>query len=567
MSACALFLLLGSLCAVPGDVAGNDAQDKVALNDYGPCGMVSLYLVTQIRDIDCDWENFRQLVGPADKDGSHSFADLSRSANQLGLIPVGVEASWEGLAELPLPAIVQCRLGTDAGARTHLVVLLGLTSEGVDLLDAPSAPFFLRRSAFERIWTGNVLAFARDAHEAERLSSSWNQASRLLLRICVSGALILLVALALSRMLRKGNVWALLWAIGSPLRHVLTPRVGLVSLAGVIALALFALTYSLLAKSPARCVFQEPFLDLGELPPGSKSVSLVIANPGDEALNISGVSSNCSCLVANAPDSIEPRATGVIQLDLSISPGPRKVELTVESNDPTSTTKAILIWHGKANAHLMPPYISVPAAPIDRPYERTIHLVYPGGNSSVMPRLEKCECESNRVEIRQGENNPVAGRLGMDGRPPRAIGELELHVKVQPPQAPESFDTNCKLYVEYGKEKSILHLRSLSIEFHGGELTPDVNRVTFLIGGKGPDLERVVRVVAGKPGGKLQVHNVPSWLDCSLASETDKEHQLCLRLSQRPPEGVTGCTLQICRGNDMPTPLRVQLFALGAAAK
>jgi hypothetical protein len=107
------------------DVPASGVQEAVDLRDYGPCGPVSLYLVTQLRQMPTNWAQVKELLGPADSDRSHSFADLSRAGTALGMFPVGLNFPREALAGLPMPAIIQVHDPNHDHGRPHLLVRYG----------------------------------------------------------------------------------------------------------------------------------------------------------------------------------------------------------------------------------------------------------------------------------------------------------------------------------------------------------------------------------------------------------------------------------------------------------
>src|SRR5262249_4390155 len=169
----------------------------------------------------------------------------------------------------------------------------------------------------------------------------------------------------------------------------------------------------------------KPAVDLGELPPGKSQHTVTITNDGGVPLRISNILSTCSCAVVKAPDVIEVGQSGTLEIDLNIPPGPRSARVTIESNDPEGPKSVVLSWHGRAKPQLVPYKIDVQAVPMGQPYERTVRLVYPGGKSALVPRLERCECESALVEVRPGNNDPLAVRFARSGLLTQILGEQE----------------------------------------------------------------------------------------------------------------------------------------------
>jgi ABC-type bacteriocin/lantibiotic exporter with double-glycine peptidase domain len=144
-------------------------EGAVALDDYVPCGLISLYLVCRTRELSVTWKQVEELVGAPGSGGELDFARLATAAKQLGMHPVGLKAKPPFLAGLPMPAIVQVHDSLYPAEIPHFLVLLQVEEDGVWLLGAPYPAYFLAESRFEESWTGNVLAFAKDEGEANRI--------------------------------------------------------------------------------------------------------------------------------------------------------------------------------------------------------------------------------------------------------------------------------------------------------------------------------------------------------------------------------------------------------------
>jgi hypothetical protein len=570
ISSAILVLVAGVL---PAGDAAPIPDEVVLLSDCAPCGLASLYLVTRFRDMGATWERVKELVGPPAADGTHSFADLSRAAAQLGMHPVGLQVRREALARLPMPAIVQVRDVQNPEEPHHLLLLLRPERDGVTLMDPPYPAYFLPEAQFEQSWTGNVLVFAPDAQEASEIQAeaASGRITAAALWVWVGSGVTLFTSLLLLRWRSR-----LVQGLYPRTIHLLRGSRGIIRLAlrpaGVVLLLLilgipafwwFQRQWAA-SHVPPRCIFDQALLELGELKPGHVSVPVGIANAGSAPLQISGVASTCTCAVVKAPEVIGPGEHAVMQVDLNIVPGRRTAQVTVESNDPEGPKHLVLAWHGAARPNLLPRRILEPSAAVGRPYERTIRLVYPGGRSAVVPRLARVECPSPRVTIREGKNDRTATRLAVSGGLVDVVGELELRVSVQPPPEPELLETYCKLHVKYGETESVLYLL-LSVRFLGSEITPEVPAVVFsaprmpaLVG-----QERLVPVTVPDDMHDLTVQDVPPWLDCRVLPKAGKAFPLRVKVCKLPPEPVVRHTLHL-GSNGVPsrsTPLRVCTFA------
>jgi hypothetical protein len=191
--------------------------------------------------------------------------------------------------------------------------------------------------------------------------------------------------------------------------------------------------------------------------------------------------------------------------------------------------------------------------PLGRPYERIVRLLYPGGKSALIPRLESYECDQQGVEIREGRNNPVASKFVTSGLVTNLVGELELHLRVQPPATAGYYHAICKLSLGYGERTQTVVL-PLLLTFNGGQLAPEVNLVTFSATSRDELLsqEKLVRVPDQDPHGQIEVLGVPSWLSCEIQRKTEKEHLLRLKVLAVP--SVLSCqhNLKITRKGGVP---------------
>jgi ATP-binding cassette, subfamily B, bacterial HlyB/CyaB len=106
-----------------------------------------------------------QLAG-----ASMGVPEMLRCAKALKLKARSVTESWNGLARLPLPAIVEMKDGS--------FIIVGKISADDALVQSPSAnrPQIVQRAEFEYDWTGRVVLIARRASLADvarRFDVTW----------------------------------------------------------------------------------------------------------------------------------------------------------------------------------------------------------------------------------------------------------------------------------------------------------------------------------------------------------------------------------------------------------
>jgi hypothetical protein len=564
MSLTALLLALTFAQPAGGPGPNPGGADAVLLDDYGPCGLTSLFLVCQIRQVPVEWERLKELVGSPNPDGSHSFEDLARAAAAVGMHPIGLQVDRAVLNELPMPAIVQVR-DPRYPERPHLLVLVRPEPDGVTLLDPPHPAYFLHESRFASTWTGNVLVFARDQGEARRIRTDARTNEWLGFVAWGAVAAAILGGLALTRRWVAGTCSRLM-ALVVPRRHRLA-KLGFLTAAclavgGLVTGYLYRRVYA--EEYAPRCAFDSPAIELGELTPGAVKYSVTIHNRGGGPLRISRILSTCSCAAVKAPGEIEAGQSGLLEVALNVPPGPRSARLTVESNDPHGPRTVVLSWHGRGDLGMVPSTIRAQAVPVNRPYERTVRVIYPGGKAALAPRVEGCRCDSALVEVRVGNNNPLATRFARSGVLTQAQGEAELHVKVRPPDAPGAFTSKCTLSLKYGDTVRTLTL-PISLSFIDQALGPVPPAVTFSAanaeGLKGQTRE--VHITPGKSGGDLVLRDVPPWLKGEIHRGSDGHAVIRLRVVDIPPGPLARHTLQIAHadGSRSRTSLPVTAFA------
>ncbi len=523
----------GVFAAANGEFSPADA---VLLDDYAACGPVSLFLVARMREIPATWPQVQELVGPSADDRTHSFLDLARAATALGLYPVALHCSWGQLRDLPMPAIIQVRDVNIPGDPPHLLVLLRPESDGAILLDAPQPTYFLPATRFADVWTGNILIFPGTAAAAAAYQPNTSRSA--LIRVSVwalalGGAACFLVAVC-----RR-------WQGGTRrLGHLLSANRATVARACVVLIVCgAAVTWIWFRKtaakspSPPRCAFEQAALALGELAPGTTVMPITLRNDGDETLTISAVRSTCACVVSKAPRSIDPRRRAQLDLELTVTPGPRSVQLTVESNDPEGPKHLVLAWHGTAKPHLFPIRIDAAAVPLGETYQRTIRLIYPGGKSAIVPELVRFECDSPSVALRVGTNNPLAVRYGLSGMLVGIIGEQELRLRIEQPPEPGLFEAHGKLILKYGASTVNLEL-PISLNYYGGEVMPDVSGVVFAAPRQENLLGQERRVGLGTQGSSnmFNIYGAPTWLACRVDSDSKRGASLYFKVTGPLPD-------------------------------
>ena len=370
-------------------------------------------------------------------EGELNFANLASAASQLGLHPVGLDADRAALHDLPMPAIVQVHDPKYPDELPHFLVLLRPEADGVRLLDAPYPDYFLPEDRFQQSWTGKIMVFASDEQEAQQIhnNASGSNDLRWIIWGLVAALAVLIGLLSVTWRPRYSKIGIL------PATESLKPHaVGIIKrptllivcllfvlIASVFSLGFFAIFHRDKNVSPC-CEFDKQVMDLGELTPGMHNIHVPIKNSGNKPLHITQAISSCSCCaIVQRPDLILPEQNAAIETQLTVTPGTRTIQLTVESNDPEGSKHLLLYWHGKTQPTLLPRRISATNVPLDHSYERTIKLIYPGGKSALVPHLKDYQCDRQGVEVHEGRNDPLSSKFTTLGLLTNIIGEMELH--------------------------------------------------------------------------------------------------------------------------------------------
>jgi len=242
--------------------------------------------------------------------------------------------------------------------------------------------------------------------------------------------------------------------------------------------------------------------------------------------------------------------------------GPGSAFLTVISNDPGGAKHVFLQWHGKTEPFLNPRWIAESGVRLDKPYERTVHLLYPGGKSALLPQLESYECPDACVEMRTGRNDPLATKLAASGLLTKIQGQMEIHLRVKPPPFPSVLQTACLLKIKYGEGRLSVRLPIL-LSFSGGQLSPSATAVTFCAANEQELLSQVrtIAITDQLADNDLEVADVPDWLSCEVERKTEHDHLIRFKL-KAPGDGLAQQTLWIARKNRERAAIRLQVNVL-----
>ena len=556
--------LVLSLCLFAASPAQLPGDDVITPADYASCGQNSFFLICRLLDIPLQWDEAKDLLGPADADGTHSFQDLTQAAKAKGLHPVGLKTDLPRLSDLPMPAIVHVRDPRRNDQPPHLLVLLRCEADRVILLDPPMPAYYLSAEDFKSVWSGNVLLFARDAGEARRLRwGSLSSLARTPLFVAAGAFGLLALGWAGVRQLRVRSARAVSLGrakLSGKLRIILEATGGVVLLAAVSIIVLPGLLRPK-AKTP-QCVLPQPIVELGELDSGEFPTSIPIRNDGNAPLAIKSVSSSCTCVSSiKAPERIEPGSTDTIAAVLKVGRGPQSAVLTIETN--AGEQKAVLWWNGRYRPTLHPVNVEADSAPHGVPFEKTLKVIYPGGANAIPPTLEGFECDTPNVSIRQGENRTMAERIQSAGAAAHVFGELDVHLIIKPPASGATLLANGELIVRQGDQTYRLGVH-ISVRFLGGPFTPQTTGVVFSAA-KRDELagqERTLSVSAVENAGEIEWTGIPDWLACDVKPQGTQGYQVRFRLLRAPEGSFSHQTIQLGRKGEPASRVPVVVYCV-----
>lgn len=507
--------------------AGSD-ESGIKKEDYETCGLTSLYVVCHYLGVNASWGELREVLGPPTPDGLHSFADLSRAAGQFGLTTRGFHLSVEKLKQAPLPAIIQTSSGFGM-PEPHLLVLLRCTSAGVYLLDPPYAIFMLPWSAFQQVWTGNILLVAKsdEAGQIEQFSAVIDVERRGSWVAAFLGitALLLLVAM---------GAIAAYQARSEPFVHSLYSwRV----LRWVLALTLLGgLSAAVIVRESEQSptlALQHGHRYLGEFAPGKHIVEIPLSNTGKTDLWIRKVTSNCTCAAATAPPVIAPGATEVCKLEISVKPGTGSAILEFISNDPAGPKALRVVWHGSSRPFLSPAIISPGVVQLSERITKSVAIVYPGGRSAIVPIVETIECDSDLIKVRALGNRPEA-TIAPVGEGQQVNGHLEFAIDIYGPKQPALLETECRFRLRYGESSLVLSLPIFVQHVSGVRTLTDQFAFTASSARALVGQSRTIVVLGASESDDFEAVDLPPWLSFSSGSRNPARIECLLRIRNVP---------------------------------
>jgi hypothetical protein len=498
--------------------------EVVQFEDYAPCGKTSLFAVLQLLGSDASWEHLSMLLDPFETNKTHSLADLSSAARELGFYSLGIKLSKQQLRDLPLPCIVHVR--DFLGEPSHFIVLLVVQGDGIIKLDAPRPPEFQSWAEFDSSWTGNALVIAKSRFVIDSLAL---RTSYYYLWILLAGLLLLVFLYSSNWKMAIMKAFAIcvssvrFGSSNSVLAFALKAGAAVVVIGGVAFAVLFVQE-----DVHAQINLDRSVRDLGELSLGPHSEQIKITNTGRGALEILGTTSDCSCASILAPGTLQSEQSGVLDIRLDVSAGPHLVVLTIESNDPFGPKRVALKYVGSSDIRTVPPRVYAWARN-DEPFEKIVKVLYPSGQSLAKPEFAGFECSLPSVRIESiGKADAVNGDEN-------SFNEFSLRVSVMPSDIPQLLETNSRVFFRQGDVGRELSL-PISINFVGPMMC---NPSSLLFASPAPnDIIGRTRII------DLKTRKCSGNAIRSVLSKNEQGQKLELRVVSAPPLDFAAHTIQ-----------------------
>ncbi|MBA2480216.1 MAG: peptidase domain-containing ABC transporter [Planctomycetes bacterium] len=124
----------------------------VLQHDQSDCGAAALATVAKQHGLAIGIGRIRELVG-TDRAGT-TLLGLLKGAERIGFSGNGAKGDWDGLSQVPLPAI--CHVVNQTG-QGHFVVVHRITKDRIIVADPGQGQVEQRKDAFIAMWTGYAL--------------------------------------------------------------------------------------------------------------------------------------------------------------------------------------------------------------------------------------------------------------------------------------------------------------------------------------------------------------------------------------------------------------------------
>jgi ATP-binding cassette subfamily B protein len=138
-------------------------MSKIAIkqHDFSDCGATCLASISEYYNLSLPISRIRQYANTNQK--GTSLLGLREASAKLGFLAKGVKVSFEGLKDLPLPAIAHILVTKDGHEFPHYVVIYKVTDKYIQIMDPAYGKLEKKKlSEFEALFTGYALILIPD---------------------------------------------------------------------------------------------------------------------------------------------------------------------------------------------------------------------------------------------------------------------------------------------------------------------------------------------------------------------------------------------------------------------
>lgn len=134
---------------------------EIKQHDFSDCGATCLASVSEFYNLSLPISRIRQYACTNQK--GTTLLGLREASTKLGFLAKGVKVSFEGISEIPFPAIAHVIIKNDGHEFPHYVVIYKISKGKVHLMDPASGKIEKwKLSEFEDVFTGYMLILVPD---------------------------------------------------------------------------------------------------------------------------------------------------------------------------------------------------------------------------------------------------------------------------------------------------------------------------------------------------------------------------------------------------------------------
>ncbi|MBP2832395.1 peptidase domain-containing ABC transporter [Aquimarina sp. U1-2] len=152
---------------------------EIKQHDHSDCGAACLASVSEYYDLSLPISRIRQYAGTAQK--GTTLLGLREAAIKLDFLAKGVKVSFEGLKDVPLPAIAHVVIKENGHEFPHFVVIYKITNSYVRIMDPATGKLEKKPlHEFQEVFTGYMLILIPDENIFQKRNEKVSNLKRIL---------------------------------------------------------------------------------------------------------------------------------------------------------------------------------------------------------------------------------------------------------------------------------------------------------------------------------------------------------------------------------------------------